>query len=243
MDSTYEYIDEISIDPELICSICHSPLIDPCCTPCGETFCRKCIMNWMETKINSCPHCRQKLSMNSLTLAPRSLRNMIDRLRIKCMICGQNGLLKINLEEHMQKVCPKTMVSCRSADIKCPWIGQRDQLDEHLNNCRFEGMRSIITELIMENQQLEDRLNEQISQINNQQEKIRQLKELLNVQKDQYLELQNESEAQFKMKIHTYEHQHQQYTEQLKEKELQLTSIPNQSSQFDVKYSFITIFE
>lgn len=151
MDANYEYMDEASVDPELICNICHSPLKDPYYTPCSETFCRECITNWIQTPNTSCAHYRQALSVNVLTQAPRSLRNMLDRLRVKCIRCQPNELKLVNFDEHIQKACPKAVVLCPSADIKCQWTGQRDQLEQHFATCRFEPMRSVITEFMVEN--------------------------------------------------------------------------------------------
>ncbi|CAF1489857.1 unnamed protein product [Adineta steineri] len=232
-DATYEYMDETSIDPELICSICHSPLVDPQCTPCSETFCRECITNWLETQSTSCPHCRQTLSINNLTQAPRSLRNMLDRLRIKCTICGQDGLLRVNAEEHIEKVCPKRIVSCQSADIKCPWMGQRDQLNEHLLTCRYEAMRSIITGILMENLQLEDTAHKQITQINEQRDELRHLNSQMNQQQAQFFVLQTQNQTllelttQLKIQVKTYHRQNQQLNEELKQKEAQIALIKN----------------
>ncbi|CAF1406117.1 unnamed protein product [Adineta ricciae] len=47
-------------------------------------------------------------------------------------------------------------ILCTSADMKCPWEGQRDQLDGHLSKCAFDALRYIITPLMTENEQLKE---------------------------------------------------------------------------------------
>jgi hypothetical protein len=88
MSVEYEYINESSIDSELICSICQAPFNNPCCAPCGEIYCRECISRWIQTRNGSCPHCRQTISIKGLNNVPRSLQNMLDRLQVKCIACG-----------------------------------------------------------------------------------------------------------------------------------------------------------
>ncbi|CAF1099388.1 unnamed protein product [Adineta steineri] len=189
MTTKYEYMNEASTDPELICTICHSPLEDPCCTPCGETFCRECITKWIQTPNVSCPICRKDLSIDVLTQPSRNVRNMLDRIPVKCIVCGQDDLWRGNFDDHIQKVCPKTVVSCSAADVNCTWTGQRDQLNQHLLVCQFASIDKVkpaITELITEYQQLKDQVTRQIPQINEQQNEIKRLKEQL-IQKDTQL--------------------------------------------------------
>jgi hypothetical protein len=214
MNNAYEYMDEVSVDSDLICNICHSPFKDPHCTPCSETFCRECITNWIQTQNASCPHCRQALSVSVLTQAPRSLRNMLDRLRVKCIFCEQNGLQRANFDEHIRKVCPKTVVSCPSADIKCPWTGQRDQLNQHLATCHFEPMRPVITELIVENQQLKDHINQQTTRNSEQQNENQQLREQI---------------GQLRTQVTSCLRENQRLQQQLREKGIQTTSMSSRS--------------
>ena len=105
MSAAYEYMDEDGIDPELICSICCAPFNDPCCTPCGETFCRACLTNWLRVPNNTCPLCRQPLSLNVLKPATHLVRNILDRIRVKCSACGHADLEIGQFREHVQKVC------------------------------------------------------------------------------------------------------------------------------------------
>ena len=186
MNETYEYMDEESINKDLICSICELPFNDPSYAPCGETFCHQCITRWVQRGNNSCPHCRQPLLTTALRRTPRSLRNMLDRLQVKCIACGQTEINRGNFDDHIQKVCPKTIVSCPSEDSKCPWRGQRDQIHQHLVDCRFVPMRAIITQLINENQKLLNLVDQHTTQTV---EKENVMKKLLETSEQQEIQI------------------------------------------------------
>ena len=158
-DTNYEYIDENVIDPELICTICNSPFSDPLCTPCYHTFCHKCITNSINTGNIECPLYHQWLeSVNRLVPASRIIQNMLDRLLVRCLFCRRAGLQRGNFKEHVDRGCSKVHVSCPSVDIKCPWRGPRDQLDAHIQICVFQPFRTVLTDLITNNQQLEEQI-------------------------------------------------------------------------------------
>jgi DNA repair exonuclease SbcCD ATPase subunit len=194
MDEKYVYVNEVSIDPELICNICKEPFNDPCCTSCDETFCRKCITYWIQNGNGSCPHCRQTLTINALRQVPRPLKSMLDRLQVKCIVCGQTELERGNFNNHIEKLCPKMIVSCSSADIKCLWTGQRDQLTQHLADCPFESMKSVITQLTVKNKELKYRANQCSIQRTGQQNEIKQIKEQVNQNKTRIDAQQNENQ-------------------------------------------------
>lgn len=164
----YDYIDTESINPELICSICSKPFIIPVSTPCDHTYCQDCIKRWIEKKNKPCPTCRQDIqSIETCTLVNRPLRNMLDRLAIKCLICGQIGLQRDQFDDHVNKTCPKIPISCTAADIKCTWTGLREDLDKHLLTCKFEPLRALLSPLITDNQRLnteKQQLTEQVKQ-------------------------------------------------------------------------------
>ena len=194
MSETFVYMNEESIDPELICSICQTPFNDPCCTSCDETYCRKCITYWIQTGNRSCPHCRQTLSIDTLRQVPRPLKSMLDQLQVKCMVCEQTELERGNFDDHIQKLCPKMVVACRAVDIQCSWTGQRDQLNQHLAGCQFELIRPIITQLTAKNKELKYRLNQSLIQRTTQHILIKQINEKVNQNKTQIDAQQNENQ-------------------------------------------------
>ena len=231
---SFEYMNEGSIDPDLICNICQLPLTDPCCTPCRETYCRGCITTWIQQQDPSCPHCRELLTVNALSKVPRSLQNMLDRLQIQCTICGRKGLQRINFEDHIQKECIKAIVHCPAADIKCPWSGERDHLNKHLNDCRFEAMRPVIKHFINEKQELQLQVNQQTTEIFEQQNQIQQLTQLVDGYKtrihvDQYEKQQLKKQiADLNIQVNTYRGEYQQLNEQLKQQLTQITLMSDQ---------------
>ena len=102
----YEYTNEASIDRELICTICTGPFNDPWCTPCDHTFCHVCITSWIDAKNASCPICRKHVSGILLKQANRTVRNILDRIPVKCTKCGQREIQRGQFENHISKMCP-----------------------------------------------------------------------------------------------------------------------------------------
>lgn len=47
---------------ELDCQVCYGLMLDPLTSPCGHTFCRRCVARVLDHS-NLCPICRRKLSM------------------------------------------------------------------------------------------------------------------------------------------------------------------------------------
>ncbi|CAF3201770.1 unnamed protein product, partial [Rotaria sp. Silwood2] len=170
-------MDEQSIDPNLICSICHKALKDPICTPCDHTYGRECITQWLnQNDKSSCPMCLQKpMSINELTQASRPLRNMLDQIRIRCTLCAQTGLQRGNFVDHINKFCPKSVVPCQAVDITCPWKGPRDELQSHISTCVFEPLRPVLSSLIAENRQLIDQVQKHDNEIKKLVQQMHQL--------------------------------------------------------------------
>ncbi|CAF2844841.1 unnamed protein product [Rotaria sp. Silwood2] len=172
-----EYMDEQSIDPNLICSICHKALKDPVCTPCDHTYGRECITQWFnQNDKSSCPIClKMPISINELTQASRPLRNMLDQIRVQCTLCAQTGLQRGNFVDHVNKICPKSTVSCQAADIKCPWKGPRVELQSHISTCVFEPLRPVLSLLIAQNRQLIDQVQKHDDEIKKLMQQVHQL--------------------------------------------------------------------
>jgi hypothetical protein len=146
--NTFEYLDGDSIDEELLCSICAKPLHLPVCDPqCGHTFCQECIEKWLENS-SHCPTCRQRVNIKNYTpVTTRTVLNQLSRLRIKCNLCQEMNIE--NRGKHIE-ICPKQIIQCISADIKCQWSGKREEFDLHLVTCPFQQIRPIIDLLMNE---------------------------------------------------------------------------------------------
>lgn len=167
-NSTFVYMDESSIDDEFKCSICNEPFEQATSTPCDHTFCRPCIEQWLQTASGcvSCPTCREPISLQKdLKPANRIISNRIDRYLVKCLACGAEGIQRGSFSHHMEKACGKTNVSCSACDIWCPWIGPRNQLNDHLLSCSYERIRSALENICAKNNHLEKQCEKQQQQI------------------------------------------------------------------------------
>ena len=178
MSSTkkFEYVNESSIDPELICTICKSPYQDPRCTPCDHTFCADCIATWTRLNPRSCPTCRRPVPNNDLAPASRIVRNMLDRLLVKCTRCGDMTIRHEQFADHFWKTCPKITVCCVAAEMRCSWTGPIDQLESHLSSCAFHQLQDFLKELTSENLQLKTQLAEQNIRLDYLENEVKQLK-------------------------------------------------------------------
>lgn len=155
----YEYVDESSIDENFKCLICNEPFQHPVTTPCDHSYCQICIERWLDEGYSTCPTCRHPVSINNLKfVTTRLVLNVLDRLQVKCIECGQSGIQRGYFNDHISKICPKGTILCSASDIKCPWSGQRDQLEHHLANCSYEQLRPVLYCLINTNRQLEQQI-------------------------------------------------------------------------------------
>jgi hypothetical protein len=168
----YEYMNEELINELLKCSICTKPFIDPVSTKCNiksHIFCRYCIEERIRNNSSSCPICQQNLSIQDLiSITDGIIREMLDQILVKCLECKQTELKRSYFDIHKKKICPKVNVICPSSDIRCPWRGTRDQLDQHVNSCVFNSLKPLIIELKNDNQQLRD----QIEQLRNDNQRL-----------------------------------------------------------------------
>lgn len=162
----YEYVDESLIDENYKCSICNEPFKYPVTTPCDHTYCQECIEHWLDEGYSSCPTCRQILTTDDLkAVTTRLVLNILDRLLVRCSQCEQSGIQRGNFNDHINKVCPKGTILCSASDIKCPWSGPRDQLENHLINCNYEKLRSVLGYLVNTNRQLEEQVQTLTNQV------------------------------------------------------------------------------
>uniref|UniRef100_A0ACB8FW45 Uncharacterized protein n=1 Tax=Sphaerodactylus townsendi TaxID=933632 RepID=A0ACB8FW45_9SAUR len=101
----YNFQDEV--DDELVCHICLQPLLQPMDTPCGHTYCFKCLENFMQ-EYSFCPMDRKKLSFQHCRKSSLLVRNLLDKLLVLCPFqeeCKQT-MQRCELEAHLQNRCP-----------------------------------------------------------------------------------------------------------------------------------------
>jgi len=191
-DSTkdnFVYMNEDSIDENLICEICARPFIDPIeHVMCGHTFCRLCAKG-----LRKCPQCRGETDENSMRpVISRALLRPLGELRVECPTCKEH-VVRSELISHVQKCptdcpfgcndkvvpadyvehekkCPVKVLACPAADLNCTWNGPRRELEAHLNGCIINQLGTIIRGLQEQSQQAQN----QIRQLKEEIQSIRQ---------------------------------------------------------------------
>lgn len=110
------YVSEC--DPNLLCPICHDPLVDPVTTPCDHTFCYRCLRRSIESSPAGtvCPIDRDTLSWSDCFSAARLIRTQLCSMIVQCPYRnrGCNKDMKRDLVES------HALNDCRFKDYICP---------------------------------------------------------------------------------------------------------------------------
>ena len=105
---------------------------------------------------SSCPTCRQTSSINDLAPTNRIVRNMLDRLLVKCPRCAQMSVRRDQFARHRRRTCPKISICCVAAEMRCAWTGTMAQLESPLSSCAFHPFENALEEMTSENCQLKE---------------------------------------------------------------------------------------
>ncbi|CAF3483609.1 unnamed protein product [Rotaria socialis] len=156
----FAYMDEDSINAELKCSICFDPFTNPVTTSCcNNVFCLSCIEKVLKKK-PVCPLCcHEPLSRIHIKLPDLIIFSSLYQLLVKCESCGESNIQRGFFNEHINVSCPKIKVTCSGVDLKCEWVGPRDQLASHITSCNFEYMRPIFGQFISTTKELKFQVN------------------------------------------------------------------------------------
>lgn len=147
-------MDERNIYSALKCKLCTRPFVDPVSTQNKDTCCRACILSVINGG-------RTKDSAKVAELIPvteKLVFDMLDSLLVRCTKCGEINIMRGQLEEHENRACMQATVLCTAADLKCPWVGARDELDDHIEQCKFEPLRSALGSVFVDHDQFKSRL-------------------------------------------------------------------------------------
>lgn len=121
------------IDEELICSICGGVLQDPIqISTCEHTFCQICIEEWL-SRSHICPIDRIPIEIDQLKSIPRILKNLLNRLDIRCENDGCTSIIKLDLLVNHLNDCqysPKKLIQCKN---HCGITIFKDDISNH--NC------------------------------------------------------------------------------------------------------------
>jgi len=143
---------EQQVDEEFICPICCMVLEDTVEAPCQHVFCSGCINQWLDRESN-CPSCRERVVQSDLRPGPRSLRNLLGKLEIKCDF-GREGCRRTVKLEHLAahiRECdynPRKMVKCTKG---CEMELQSCQMSAH--SC-VKDLRKLVDELRTEQKRM-----------------------------------------------------------------------------------------
>ncbi|KHN98332.1 TRAF-type zinc finger protein [Metarhizium album ARSEF 1941] len=113
---TLNYVSDI--DPNLLCPICHDPLVDPVTTPCDHTFCYRCLRRSIASSPSgtACPIDRELLLWVDCFSAARLVRTQLSCLTVKCPNQGrgcESQVRRENVEKH-------ATAECRFREYSCP---------------------------------------------------------------------------------------------------------------------------
>ncbi|KAM6447601.1 ligand of Numb protein X 2 isoform 2-T6 [Liasis olivaceus] len=101
----YNYQNEV--DDDLVCHICLQPLLQPLDTPCGHTFCYKCLRNFLQEK-DFCPLDRKRLHFKLCKKSSILVHKLLDKLLVLCpfsSVC-EEVMQRCDLEAHLKNRCP-----------------------------------------------------------------------------------------------------------------------------------------
>ncbi|KAJ6785939.1 hypothetical protein PWT90_01313 [Aphanocladium album] len=105
-------------DTNLLCPICHDPLVDPVTTPCDHTFCYRCIRRSIASSPSgtACPIDREPLFWADCFSAARLIRTQLNALLVKCPYTNR-GCAKELRRELIEKHASS---ECRYREYYCP---------------------------------------------------------------------------------------------------------------------------
>ncbi|KAG6028806.1 hypothetical protein E4U41_000575 [Claviceps citrina] len=108
-------------DPNLLCPICHEPLVDPVTTPCDHTFCYRCLRRSIASSPSgtACPVDRELLLWADCFSAARLVRTQLNCLVVKCPNQGRGCEVQVRRES----VEKHATVECQFKDFACPDSG------------------------------------------------------------------------------------------------------------------------
>ena len=142
-DTGYE--DELfqyPVGPSFHCCICTNVIKDPVmCRQNEHIFCRACITRHL-MNFHTCPTCMEPLTVETLSQAPRGIRNLLAELKIRCEFfdrgCGKFIELG-DLERHV-KECGFAPAVCSNEGCQLE-VNKRDLLHHETAVCELRRVQ------------------------------------------------------------------------------------------------------
>ncbi|KAI4881728.1 hypothetical protein NFI96_026566 [Prochilodus magdalenae] len=103
----YNY--RLEVDDDLVCHICLQPLVQPLDTPCGHTFCARCLRSFLQER-DFCPLDRARLQLHGCRRSSILVHKLLDKLSVTCPLTPACSLSmpRCDLEAHLKHRCPGT---------------------------------------------------------------------------------------------------------------------------------------
>jgi hypothetical protein len=132
------------VSDELLCSICSDVLEDPLTTECQHLFCCDCINGWLCENC-TCPIDRKQIPKSTLKLAPKTIKNLLNELKIHCDYRSDGCVKVVSLEFLAKHVlnCNYRLEKKLKCKKGCGKMMTREELKSHncLNNIRRDMAR------------------------------------------------------------------------------------------------------
>ena len=144
-EKIYGYEDsrfEKDVDENFHCSICHNVLKDPrTCRNNEHIFCLACISEHLRVNSQTCPECKEHLSVDTLRRA-RLASNCLSKLKINCdhtsRGCPELTCVE-DLETHVAN-CGYAPVLC--SNVECGMvINKRESVHHEAEICQYRKMK------------------------------------------------------------------------------------------------------
>ncbi|XP_034085517.1 ligand of Numb protein X 2a [Gymnodraco acuticeps] len=112
----YNY--RLEVDDDLVCHICLQPLVQPLDTPCGHTFCARCLRSFLKER-DFCPLDRTRLQLPACRRSSILVHKLLDKLSVSCPLTPLCALSmpRCDLEAHLKHRCPGTRSQQTSEDV------------------------------------------------------------------------------------------------------------------------------
>ncbi|XP_061821950.1 ligand of Numb protein X 2a isoform X1 [Nerophis lumbriciformis] len=116
----------LEVDDDLVCHICLQPLVRPLDTPCGHTFCARCLRSFLQER-DFCPLDRTRLQLAACRRSSILVHKLLDKLPVCCPLTPVCSLSmpRCDLEAHLKHRCPGTL--CQQTSVEAP---HKDSGDE-----------------------------------------------------------------------------------------------------------------
>uniref|UniRef100_A0A3B5QCP7 Ligand of numb-protein X 2a n=1 Tax=Xiphophorus maculatus TaxID=8083 RepID=A0A3B5QCP7_XIPMA len=97
----YNY--RLEVDDDLVCHICLQPLVQPLDTPCGHTFCARCLRSFLQER-DFCPLDRTRLQLQACRRSSILVHKLLDKLSVTCPLSPVCSLSmpRCDLEAHLK---------------------------------------------------------------------------------------------------------------------------------------------